>query len=389
MSRLPRVSCAVLTALVVLGVALACKRRASPPAPLIAPSAAACDAWGRRVERSLAVGDASFMLHSIDYDQLGKRVLVGVTLPKGDRQRQERAFLAGLRSEMRALPEELVRQNAAGASYRYLRVKHRRGQAVVLFRMLDERGRVNYHEWLMTVVGGTARAVDMYGYVGGQYVSDMMRPLIAQGFGSGLPDGSLRGIQRVTSHYQRQQWDQTLQAIRRLPPEVQQTKMIMLMRIGAAQNVSDAAYRQALEDYAASFGEDASAALVTLDHSFLQQRYDECLKKLDILERDLGADGHLYCLRANVWLEKGDLRQARDSALRAAQAEPELKEAWWAQLRVSLRASDDAETARLLAHMEQGLGIEIGDISKIAGYQGFVQSPEYRQWQASRRSPGQ
>lgn len=394
MNRFMLVGCAVLLAAAMLACPLGCKKRkarshapVAQPAPIVLPDRQACSQWGKMVEQTISAGDPNYLISTFDVDQLARRMLVNVKLPADANPAVvERGFVTGSRNAMPRVPQALARECAAGSKYKYIRVKDRSGQRVVLMRMLDAQGAVLYHEWLMTTVGGQVRAVDVYLIIAGQYMSETIAPVLTQAFARRPGDATMQDVLALMQHIKNKQWDQAMHAYRRLPPEVQKTKPVMLAHVDAAENISEVEGRKAQADYLALFGEDASSALIRLLHYSSLRKYDECMRMLDILERDLGNDAYLYYFRSNVWLKKGDLQQAQNFALWSIKAEPDFEDAWWTQVTVSLQKQDFAETSRLLKHIEEVLGVGIADLTQVEEYAEYVKSPQYEAWMASRPS---
>ena len=100
----------------------------------------------------------------------------------------------------------------------------------------------------------------------------------------------------------------------------------------------------------------------------------------------MGGDGYLNVLRASVHLASGDIVAVVETCQATIDAEPELPNAYWILVQVSLQQREYPLTVTLLDHLEKRLGAKLGDLQVAAAFKDFVKSAEFRKWDDSRLS---
>jgi len=88
-------------------------------------------------------------------------------------------------------------------------------------------------------------------------------------------------------------------------------------------------------------------------------------------------------MRANVLCKQNRLQAARAAVERAVRVEPDLPDAYYSGIGVSLAERKFDEVARHLTKLEE-LGEELMDPTEVPEYAPFVESPEYAEWMKSR-----
>jgi hypothetical protein len=352
-------------------------------------------ALGRRIEMSVAAGDASAFAAEFDWGAFRDLVLADMSADTKQAASFKRGVSRGLDNSAPKLATQML-SNMEGGSYELLGVRQRADGKRLLLRVLMADGRLNYHELCLARRGGRVCVVDLYNYTSGERMSESLeRTVIAA-----MPPenlgliGRLRGadkqaladmktMQQMAAGVQSGQSAQALADYGRLPKHLQAMKMVQLLRILAAQGVDDTQYLAAIEEYQRLFPGDPSVELISIDGHILRKEWQAAHDALDRLDQAVGGDPYLQVLHGNTYVLEGDHEQALQRAKTMLAASPRDENAHWLLVSVSLARRDDAETARLLTILRDELKVAIGDLTQLPDYADFVRSPEYDAWKRS------
>jgi tetratricopeptide (TPR) repeat protein len=343
------------------------------------------------VNKAVADRDARAFDDLFDWDAVLDRATDGIDVPAKIRA----SFLTTLRAGNRGLGKTVTALCSQGASYTLLRTRTEGDQGRALFRVLPPAGGVNYHEFLLARrPSGQIKGVDLQVFVTGELFSTTMRrliiPLVAQE-NQGFLD-KLRGrenefyrhisdIQRMGKARQDGQPSQALAIYRQLPASVRQDKTVQLIRLQAAQaSGDDEEYLGAMEDFRASFPDDACMDLMCIDYYLLKKQYADALAGIDKVDKAVGGDPYLNLVRANANFESGKFAEAREAASKAIEDEPTMVEAYWSLVAISLREKKFDDTLKLLRMIATKFHVEFQDLAKVPEYADFVKSPQYKEW---------
>lgn len=289
------------------------------------------------------------------------------------------------------LGEQIVKATRDG-SYTLLRVCHVDGQQRVLFRMLSA-GAVNYHEYfLVRYPDGEVAPEDIYNYLAGERISESMRrriiiPSVENNRVRSFSDEDKRAILLLNGMIRSIQAEKFAEAItqfQKLPKNVQERKSILIMYMQATMQRGEAgeqAYLAAMEKFRRLYPSDASLDLIAIDYFFLKKQFDALVQAIDRLDRSVGGDPYLNVLRGNVYLEAGKFASSRAAYEAAIKAEPNLTEAYWARIALSLTERNHDDTLTWLKTIVEKRAAGIGDLTTISDYADFVKSPQHTRWQ--------
>jgi len=173
-----------------------------------------------------------------------------------------------------------------------------------------------------------------------------------------------------------------------LPAPVRRTRMVQLMRVRLGEQISQDAYKQALDELAKDYPDDPSLALMQVDGAFLRGDLDGALKNIDLVDQAVGGDAFQDAIRAEVYLKRnqpGDLDRAAERAEAAIKTEPTLAKGWWARLDAAVYRKDFAKAFETIEHLQQHFKAKLDDaaLHKVPSYAEFLASPEYAAWRAA------
>ena len=363
---------------------------AAAPAPIPAsvPSDDEAKQYGQSYIEALTKPNVPRAAQMIDWDALFERATEGDVAT----ERWRRGFIEGAKSSGSSLVDTLSKIIANGGDITMLGVRTAGGEKRVILRLLLPEGTLNYHEMVLVKdKTGFVRARDFYVYTSGEYFSDTIQRLYLLAAASdpnvlerlsGKKNAFVEALPDYKNMMQKVRDGDGKGAIaiyKRLPQDLRKQKSVMIAYVSAASKVGDdVAYGAAMDEMRAAFPNDPGLDLMSIDSFLLKEKYDETLAAIDRVDKAVGGDPYLDVLRANVNLQRGDVEKAQTFAVRACDREPLLLGGWWSRVSVSLARKDFKETARLLAHIRDEMGVELADLKTVPEYAEFVQSDAYK-----------
>jgi hypothetical protein len=361
-----------------------------------------CRALAATIETAVQAGNRAAFSALIDWDEILKRATVGIDVPEASRS----GFIQGVKSSMeqeQGLVPQIVGTIKDGGSYKFLRRGIRDGRKTILFRLVTSDSNVaNYHEFILgRRPDGKIRAVDAYILLSGELISQSVRRLyipVAARTAHGLLD-RLPGTERVflknvpqfermTTEVRNGHPAEALKIYHQLPPEMKKDKGVLLIRLQAAQDVSDLEYSRAIDDFRATHPDLACVELLSIGYYLLKKDAPRALACIDRFEKALGGDPYLNVTRANIHAEANEYDAARTDARTAIAQDPTLQDAYWTLVTISLQEHQFADTVKLLNQLEDRFHVPLGDMTLLPVFAEFVQSPEYQTWKARPRPKG-
>lgn len=271
----------------------------------------------------------------------------------------------------------------AGGRLKSLGVKTIEGREALVLRLRVPSGGFNY---LALAISDSGRVVDWYPFDLGEWFSEGQRRLTPLAPGGGAEMTSLQ--QQVTLASQVLQsmnesvavgrWSTVLTGYYSLPPELQNDRACLRMRVIAASHIDADSYRAALEAFLARFAGEPGADLLAIDGYLALDKPEESLAAIDRLQALVG-DPLLGLLRAGVLEKWGQPVEAREALTAVVKSLPEDQETWWALVSLGLTNRDNASVSACLTALGK-LGVRFGDVTKAKEYRGFVESAEGKAW---------
>jgi tetratricopeptide (TPR) repeat protein len=382
-------------ALAIAGVVGGISNATPPTATPSLPSQSESLQLVEQFARGMASGDLATVDQLIDWDAVVQTATVGVEAT--DRFRD--SFQLGLKQSLmgeHGFVRKTRRSLENGGTIRLLRTRQLEGQSRALLRVWPARGSLVYDELLLARrADGAVRVIDIYIFGSGELISESLHRSYLQavaGQGRTLLGKStakddalvqhLPTVAAMTDNFRQQKFAEALAAYRKLPESLQRDKNLLLLRVSAAQKLGADEYSAAVDAFHAAFPRDPALDIVLVDYYLKNQMTTEGLACVDRIDRAVGGDPGLAYTRAQFYLAAKQLDAARAQANQALAAEPRQTCISWTLTVISAEQQDFAETVRLLRSLREKLQVPIPDLTKIASFNGFVQSPEYAQWRA-------
>jgi hypothetical protein len=354
--------------------------------------------FAQRLESLVADDKANELPKLIGWSEFVDRTFAGIPIAKDEKElytniwRDSNLFLGAVGSAV-----------AEGATYRFLRIKPDGHRRLAVFRLLQPAGGVNYHE--MQLTAGTDGAVhirDIYIYTSGRWLSESIRRsmLLEEGlqkpaWQAAVKDGEKQLIQNTAAlknldqEIEEGNFQAALDEYGLLPADLQQSLPLLLLRMGAAEQVDPAACQSAFGELRRLFPTNPAVDLKSIDYYYTARQFEEERKAIGRLDRRTGGDPYLQILIATSFLEQNDWAAAAEHADNAIQREPTLPGAYWTRITVALGAKDYPKVVSLLNTIETKLNIRVDNLASRPDYAEFVKSDEFAQWQASRPQPAE
>lgn len=304
----------------------------------------------------------------------------------------------GVTDPQKGMVSNIVHAIGANGDYRFLRYHVKEGMPYILFRMVSEKGGVNYHDMLLgKAEDGSIRIKNILVALTGEYITQA------------LNRSSLPFVQRMQSQNEEKLTDEekvifedtetiinfirnfnnsekVLELYGSLPEEYKNSKHAVLMRMNAAYTLQNMeTYKEAIDLYHRLYPDSPTVDLLQVDQFTLKGDLQGTLNAIDSIEKIVGKDAQLDNLRSEIYYKKGDYKQALSFAEKAVEEEPTLVNSYWTVLGISLKMQNYDLTAKYLTLVENKLNIPLADLSEIPEYAGFVASEQYKTWVKSRK----
>jgi tetratricopeptide (TPR) repeat protein len=401
MNRLAQVTLVVSMA---AGLAAGCNRSGSSPtfatpAPGVESTGLPvneheCQQFAMELENAAKSGDVQRVNGLLRYEDLARRCISDLGLSAKFQQEFITGFRRAQNQSGATLGGQICESLRNGGSYHFLHGHAVAGQQRALFRMIASNAGVNYHDIVLArFPDGQIGVADIHSLATGEMISQTVRRLLIPAISlanSGLLArltgkdkeymANFERIKAITQAIRASRPADAQAAYRQLPRELQEDKAILIVYGHAAQAIGNEEYARTMETVRRLYPDDPCIDILSIDHHFLRKEYDESLKCIERVDRSVGGDPYQSVLRANINAAAGRLAEARAAAEKAVAGEPQLQEAYWARITISLKEKKHGDTLTWLKKIVETCGVDIEDLTKHAEYAGFVKTPQHREW---------
>jgi hypothetical protein len=126
---------------------------------------------------------------------------------------------------------------------------------------------------------------------------------------------------------------------------------------------------------------DAAIELLAIDHYVNTKQFDSAIRSLEILDKSVGGDPYLDCVRAGVYLRAGDHDSALKRAEKAVAGVPDIPQASHVLADVTVNMGDYARAVKILDTLKRRFNIKLPpDSISDPAWRHFFQSEQYQQW---------
>ncbi len=360
-------------------------------------------AFAHSFERAAKDGDTQTLNSLIDWENILALITAGPDSATLNRAREgfSIGFMAGQnKGTVPSLVGQIVQVVEQGGSFKFIRFGEFENQPAALFRLkLPNQGGANYHWYfLKRSKDGLVRAQDIYIYLTAERISETVRrvwlPLASEVSKNVLEKWlkpvdplitAIGSLNKMQGFIQDGQFEQALDVYRKLPENVQTTKVMLLFQLRAAMNTTEEDYAKAIEDYRKAFPRDAALDFLLIDGYSLKEDYEKALECINRTNESLGGDTWMVCLRGNAFAKMGRFEEAREAVEEAIENEPDLEDAYWTAISISILGKNDDDTVRYLTCIEELFGKTLGDLTEVPFYADFVKTPQFENWIEARK----
>ncbi|MEO8840786.1 MAG: hypothetical protein ABI591_30700 [Kofleriaceae bacterium] len=229
------------------------------------------------------------------------------------------------------------------------------------------------------------RVDDAYSFTEGTTISEGLAETVDAGIKAGVTSSlnltkAMKEITALRADHKPQEAMATLDA---LPAEMRELRALRVLRVFIAREISNERYSQEMAAVLAKYPNDPSLALIAIDEAALRKDYPGTLKQIDLLDHAIGGDAFQDAVRASIYFQAGDFKQARAHAEAAVKVEPRLVRAQFSLVDAEAALHDNTAvlaTLRTLAKLGQTLPASA--IAPLPHYDEFAKSPEFQIWAA-------
>ena len=343
-------------------------------------------------------GSGQAFSDAVDIDALLDRVFKDLEIG----ERTKAGFSQKIRRSKDRLGENIVRKIPQGSYARLLNVRQEDDKAFALVRYDSGNLRFGYHEYeLVKDDSGNIKIVDWLDYLDSYQYSAALRLSVvtyeptAASVRSLVPghqgsDEDFARLAEVISAYRKKDYQKFYNESATLSRALRRTRFMQLLtglvsRMTRDRNLYNDAYR----DLSNNFSDDPTIAMTLIPYFFSKGDSDKAMESQRVLQEGLGVrDGALLALMSRTALGLGNADEAAVLADEAISIEPTLKSAYWAAIDAHVRLNHHSFAVMTAKSLEDQFGksIERERFENSSMYGRFVNSPQYKNWQAEKQS---
>jgi tetratricopeptide (TPR) repeat protein len=358
-----------------------------------------CREFGEKLQKAIAIGDTAAAHRLFRINNLLERSISDLDLSASEKK----GVLTGAAKAGTEFPAQFIRIVKEGGNYSLLRVRIVEGRPRVLMRLITDEGALNYHEFTLVRYPDQEIATeDVYIYTSGEPLSQTFRRLLLGimaenrgGFARLREEDKIYTknagvIGKMAMMVRNGQSKEALDTFRKLPAELQKNKVFQIVAIQAASGTGDDNdYLTEMERFRRDHPNDPAAEILSIDYYLLKKNYGETLKTIDRLDKSLGGDPYLDCMRASAMADAKKFKEARTFADKAIKDAPKIPQAYWTRTTVATMANDHDDTLKCLKVLVEKAEptLEASNLQADERFAKFVttaQFDEFKKWLASR-----
>lgn len=348
------------------------------------------DNLGRSIDSALYAGNGAYL-----NDLFEKSYMINQVITKSD-DSYIKEFNKGFEESLSTsfdLGGRIIREVGNSGSYDFVKSRaNSKGEYHLLFRLYGEQEGLNYHDFKIQRVDGSYVILDVYVYTVGEYLSETMKSLytIALSDRPGILDKLLKRsiqddflkIKEIKLLVMSGDYEKANNTYKKLSSEILKQKSIQLTGIQIASNIDEKTWGEHIKRYKASFPNDPSLYLVSIDGYILSQEYEKALSTVDKLDSALEGDSFLNMLRANIHYMLKDLDKAIELIEVMMDDYPYSIDAFDTALTLYVEHGKYDKAIEVLNIMNETFELDMDVLKQVVtnGFPEFSKSPQYIKW---------
>ena len=339
-------------------------------------------AYGQEFAGEVEDGRLDLFRHTFDQAGYIDRVTEGLLLNAEDRA----ALPAVLRSDRLWDPVlDALRQGLG--SFRFLGLRRIDGETVALFRLTALPNIVTWQALLLREdPSGKLRAVDIYDYGDGLWNSASVRRELVANIPEldpnpdPLKERHAADYAAAVQRFLAGKFEAGEAYWKKLPEALQRERFLMRWRVGAARVYSKPAYAQAIRDYRSAYPGDPYLVMREKDLAYIEGRWEDVLRQVDVVDRYLGGDPFVASERAVALEALGRHAEAARVLDEAIVAAGPLQELLLVRAICALAMKDFGKATEMLRIWEERTGRQVRLGPPMENLEAFRHSESYRRW---------
>lgn len=257
---------------------------------------------------------------------------------------------------------------------------------IALYRTISEAG-INYQElYLKADSEGELHIVDLYSYAEGDFFSRSIERLYLINLAAELDTfnhpiaDNLPVINEIAALADGGEYALALQKLEALPPIVKKEKIVQIIRMNLANEISQGTLNSVVEDFKEKFPKDNLVYLKLMELAFLNEDNNFTISCIDSLDNKIGGDPYLKILKAGVYRKNAQDELAEKMLKEAITEEPDNDDAYWPLIDILILQKRYTETIEVFADVRNIFEENAAEYVVYDGYDDFYQSSEFKVW---------
>jgi tetratricopeptide (TPR) repeat protein len=346
-------------------------RSTSAGAPL---SAEELEALWKATGVALESGQVDVLNRKLDLERFSARA----ALCGGLSADLQKALHAALSKDPPSL-EGLLKNLPPGGSISFLRGVPGDPARIRLRRSWE--GGFDYVDLLVERAGDDYRVVDLEQW-GTEPLSLNVSSTLARG--ADLGREQLVRLQEARFQASAGKHAQALETLAGLPATTAALPSVWVQKLASCAALGSESLTKARAEFDRACADTPARLLWSISHDTSRGAYPAALKLIDELDQRVGGDPHLWLWRAICHQGTGDLAQAKQSLVKAAELLPEDVDVQFELIDFALSAQDWALVAQTMTLCEERFGIkwpqDLATAPDYESFRTFAKSKEYAAW---------
>lgn len=261
--------------------------------------------FARDLEKNIMKGNGVFMddamMWEVFYNHMKTAPGTETEVSRSDFKSSVRNMKLGVRT---------AENIGANGTFELLRSYKENGKQHLLFRLYSDEG-INYYDFELTKVKNKTGIADIFIYLSGENISELIKELIeqaasvAKGKPSAADERRMKKLAEARQLLRQERYKEVIDIVDDLPAEWKKVRVFMMTKLMAASRYDADVFEKTLAEYRAAFPDAKNVDLMLLDGYVTQKKYDQALQSINNLDKQLGTDPLLDLQRGSFYYQAG------------------------------------------------------------------------------------